>query len=71
MGCAFRSVVGGYERFGRVGLMEDFVIQGCGPIGLYSTVVARERRPHHHCGRSSTKPAGPRSALGRRSRDQH
>ena len=22
--------------------MEDFVIQGCGPIGLYSTVVARE-----------------------------
>lgn len=42
VGCAFRSVVGGYERFGRVGLMEDFVIQGCGPIGLYSTVVARE-----------------------------
>ncbi len=42
VGCAFRSVVGGYDRFGKVGLMEDFVIQGCGPIGLYSTVVARE-----------------------------
>jgi threonine dehydrogenase-like Zn-dependent dehydrogenase len=42
VGCAFRSVLGGYERFGCVGLMEDFVIQGCGPIGLYSTVVARE-----------------------------
>ena len=42
VGCAFRTVVGGYERFGKVGLMEDFVIQGCGPIGLYSTVVARE-----------------------------
>jgi threonine dehydrogenase-like Zn-dependent dehydrogenase len=42
VGCAFRSVMGGYERFGQVGLMEDFVIQGCGPIGLYSTVVARE-----------------------------
>jgi len=42
VGCAFRTVVGGYERFGKVGLMEDFVIQGCGPIGLYSTIVARE-----------------------------
>ena len=42
VGCAFRSVLGGYDRFGKVGLMEDFVIQGCGPIGLYSTVVARE-----------------------------
>ena len=42
VGCAFRTVMAGYERFGRVGLMEDFVIQGCGPIGLYCTVVARE-----------------------------
>ncbi len=42
VGCAFRSVMAGYERFGRVGLMEDFVIQGSGPIGLYSTVMARE-----------------------------
>ncbi len=42
VGCAFRTVIGGYERFGKLGLMEDMVIQGCGPIGLYSTVVARE-----------------------------
>jgi threonine dehydrogenase-like Zn-dependent dehydrogenase len=42
VGCAFRSVVAGYERFGKIGLMEDVVIQGAGPIGLYSTVVARE-----------------------------
>ena len=42
VGCAFRSVVAGYERLGKVGLMEDVVIQGAGPIGLYSTVVARE-----------------------------
>ena len=42
MGCAFRSVIGGYERFGKLGLMEDVVIQGCGPIGLYSTIVSRE-----------------------------
>lgn len=42
VGCAFRSVVAGYERFGKLDLMADVVIQGCGPIGLYSTVVARE-----------------------------
>ena len=42
VGCAFRTVVGGYERFGKLDLMTDVVIQGCGPIGLYSTVVARE-----------------------------
>lgn len=42
VGCAFRSVVAGYERFGKLDLMTDVVIQGCGPIGLYSTVVARE-----------------------------
>ncbi len=42
VGCAFRSVVAGYERFGKLGLMEDMVIQGAGPIGLYATVVARE-----------------------------
>jgi D-arabinose 1-dehydrogenase-like Zn-dependent alcohol dehydrogenase len=42
VGCAFRSVVAGYERFGKVGFMSDVVIQGAGPIGLYSCVVARE-----------------------------
>jgi L-iditol 2-dehydrogenase len=42
VGCAFRTVMAGYERFGYPGLVEDFVIQGCGPIGLYCTVMARE-----------------------------
>jgi threonine dehydrogenase-like Zn-dependent dehydrogenase len=42
VGCAFRSVVAGYERFGNIGLQDDVVVQGAGPIGLYSTVVARE-----------------------------
>lgn len=42
VGCAFRSVVAGYERFGKIGLQEDVVIQGAGPIGLYSLVVAKE-----------------------------
>lgn len=41
VGCAFRSVVAGYERFGKIGLQQNVVIQGAGPIGLYSTVVAR------------------------------
>jgi len=59
VGCAFRSVLGGYERFGQVGLMEDFVIQGCGPIGLYSTVVARESGA-----RTIVVVGAPKSRLG-------
>ena len=42
VGCAFRSVVAGYERLGGVKLQESVVVQGSGPIGLYSTVMARE-----------------------------
>ncbi|MCX8032226.1 MAG: zinc-binding dehydrogenase [Thermoleophilia bacterium] len=42
VGCAFRTVVAGYERFGKVPFMSDVVIQGSGPVGLYSAVVARE-----------------------------
>jgi len=42
VGCAFRSVVAGYERFGKISLQDDVVIQGAGPIGLYSLVVAKE-----------------------------
>jgi threonine dehydrogenase-like Zn-dependent dehydrogenase len=42
VGCAFRSVVAGFERFGTFDLMSDVVVQGAGPIGLYSTVLARE-----------------------------
>jgi len=42
VGCAFRSVVAGYERLGGINLQETVVVQGSGPIGLYSTVMARE-----------------------------
>jgi len=41
-GCALRSVVAGYERLGGIGLQENVVIQGAGPIGLYSLLLAVE-----------------------------
>ncbi|MBA7578974.1 5-exo-hydroxycamphor dehydrogenase [subsurface metagenome] len=41
-GCAFRSVVAGFERLGGIGLQENVVIQGAGPIGLYSLLLAVE-----------------------------
>ena len=35
--------------------MNDVVVQGAGPIGLYSTVVgSREWRAHHHRGGAPT-----------------
>jgi L-iditol 2-dehydrogenase len=42
VGCAFRTVVGGFERLGGVRLQEDVVIQGSGPVGLYSLITAVE-----------------------------
>lgn len=42
VGCAFRTVVGGYERFGGIRFQDNVVIQGSGPVGLYATVVAAE-----------------------------
>ena len=42
VGCAFRSVVAGYERLGGVRFQESVVIQGAGPIGLYSCLMAVE-----------------------------
>ena len=42
VGCAFRSVVAGYERLGGIHFQEDVVIQGAGPIGLYSLLMAVE-----------------------------
>ncbi|MGD0915427.1 MAG: zinc-binding dehydrogenase [Thermodesulfobacteriota bacterium] len=42
VGCAFRSVVAGYERLGGVRFQENVAIQGAGPIGLYSTLMAVE-----------------------------
>ena len=42
VGCAFRTVVGGFERFGGIRFQEDVVIQGSGPVGLYATMMAAE-----------------------------
>ncbi len=42
VGCAFRSVVAGYERLGGIHFQENVVIQGAGPIGLYSSLMAVE-----------------------------
>ncbi|MDR2358157.1 MAG: zinc-binding dehydrogenase [Oscillospiraceae bacterium] len=43
VGCAFRTVVSGFERLQRhspIGTGDVVVVQGCGPIGLYSTLLA-------------------------------
>jgi L-iditol 2-dehydrogenase len=42
VGCAFRTVVGGYERFGGIRFQETVVIQGAGPVGLYAALMAAE-----------------------------
>jgi L-iditol 2-dehydrogenase len=40
VGCALRTSVGGYERFGAIGFQDSVVIQGAGPVGLYSLLMA-------------------------------
>ncbi len=42
VGCAFRTAVSACERLGGYGVQESVVIQGAGPIALYSLVLARE-----------------------------
>ncbi|MBI5445472.1 MAG: zinc-binding dehydrogenase [Deltaproteobacteria bacterium] len=42
VGCAFRTAVGAYERFGGIRFQETVVIQGAGPVGLYSALIAAE-----------------------------
>lgn len=42
VGCAFRSVMAGFERLGGVRVGERVVVQGSGPIGLYSLLMAKE-----------------------------
>lgn len=42
VGCAFRTVVAGYERLGGVRCQESVVIQGAGPVGLYSLLASVE-----------------------------
>jgi L-iditol 2-dehydrogenase len=38
--CAFRTAVGAFERLAGIGTQSAVVIQGAGPVGLYSTVLA-------------------------------
>ena len=40
--CAFRTVVAAFERLGEIGIQPSVAIQGCGPVGLYSTIMATE-----------------------------
>ncbi|MBN2041752.1 MAG: zinc-binding dehydrogenase [Spirochaetes bacterium] len=43
VGCAFRTVVSGFERLKRhapIGIADTVVVQGAGPIGLYATLLA-------------------------------
>ena len=40
--CAFRTAVAAYERLGGLGIQASVAIQGCGPVGLYSTILAAE-----------------------------
>jgi L-iditol 2-dehydrogenase len=41
--CALRTVMHGFELLGPVAAHETVVVQGSGPIGLYSLAVARDR----------------------------
>jgi L-iditol 2-dehydrogenase len=40
--CAFRTAVAAFERLGALGVQSSVVIQGCGPVGLYATLLAAE-----------------------------
>ncbi|MDR2358080.1 MAG: zinc-binding dehydrogenase [Oscillospiraceae bacterium] len=40
--CAFRSVVAGFEKLGGIDIASNVVVQGAGPVGLYSALLARE-----------------------------
>lgn len=42
VGCAFRTVVAGFERLGGVGFQENVVVLGAGPVGLYSALLAAD-----------------------------
>jgi len=44
--CALRTVMHGFERIGRVASSETVVVQGTGPIGLYSVAMARGAGAH-------------------------
>ncbi|MEK7214436.1 MAG: zinc-binding dehydrogenase, partial [Chloroflexota bacterium] len=41
--CAYRTVMHGFERLGAIAPHETVVVQGSGPLGLFASVVARDR----------------------------
>jgi L-iditol 2-dehydrogenase len=40
--CAFRTAVSAFERLGVLGIQSSVVVQGAGPVGLYSSLLAAE-----------------------------
>lgn len=38
--CAFRTVVGAFERLGGIGIQSSVVVQGAGPVGLYAVLLS-------------------------------
>jgi D-arabinose 1-dehydrogenase-like Zn-dependent alcohol dehydrogenase len=44
--CAFRTVTQGFDRLGRLENRHSIVIQGSGPLGLFSTAIAAKSGPH-------------------------
>lgn len=40
--CAFRTIVHGYEKIGRIDTHETVLVQGTGPVGLYALAYAIE-----------------------------
>lgn len=48
VGCALRTVMNGFDRLddiGGLGFMDTVVVQGAGPLGLYTTAVCSRRGP--------------------------
>lgn len=41
--CALRTVMHGFERLDPLASHETVLVQGCGPVGLFATAVARDR----------------------------
>jgi L-iditol 2-dehydrogenase len=61
--CALRTAVAAYSRLGGIGIQSDVVVQGAGPVGLYSALLAGL------CGARQTIVIGapaPRLELARR-----
>jgi threonine dehydrogenase-like Zn-dependent dehydrogenase len=44
--CAFRTVVSGMDKLGKLDDRHTLVIQGSGPLGLFSTAIASRAGPH-------------------------